>query len=94
MKTPPGDRFDNPTGIQITITNNTSKQQADAAFSLRSGKEQEAVEILRDEGFDQATAQRLAERYGIERIIRKRTAEHVFAWLEGAGKVGPWNMTM
>jgi len=25
---------------------------------------------------------------------RKRTAEHVFAWLEGAGKVGPWNMTM
>ena len=79
MKTPPAEtstenRFENPTGIQIKQSNKTLKQQSTEAAAVSSLKEREvdaAAEILRREGFDQATAERLANRYAIERITEQ-----------------------
>jgi hypothetical protein len=62
MKTPPGDRFESPTGIQIKETNNTSKQLADAA---------DIFEKLKAEGFDDSATQAIASRYPAERIERQ-----------------------
>jgi hypothetical protein len=66
QKTLPADRSENPTGIEITNTNKTLKQQA-AAVSFRK---------LRTEGFDTAVAQAMAERFPAERIERQ------IAWME------------
>jgi hypothetical protein len=77
---PTGDRFGNPTGLQIK-QNKTSKQQQDAA-SLekgRAGSNATAVQLLATEGFNALTAQKLTTNYPIEQIIRQ------IDWIDARG---------
>ncbi len=66
MKTLPGDRYENPTDIEIKQTNKTSKQQQPIAATF---------ERLKAEGFDTKAAQAIASTYPAERIERQ------IAWL-------------
>ena len=66
-KTPPGERSEIPTDIQITTANNTSKQQHDSAV---------AFSRLREEGFDARAAKVLASKFALERVERQ------IAWLD------------
>lgn len=68
-KTPPADRSENPTDIQITTLNNTSKQQASAPDAIISNEE--GCRALRAAGFDTRTAIELAARFPIGRIARQ-----------------------
>lgn len=60
-KTRPGKQSENQTGIQITIRNNTLKQQDAAAASA----------MLSAEGFDEKAARALADRFDVSRIDRQ-----------------------
>lgn len=60
-KTRPEKQSENQTGIQITVTNNTLKQQDAAA----------AFEMLKAEGFDEKAARSLATRFDVARIDRQ-----------------------
>jgi hypothetical protein len=60
-KTPPGDRSEIPTGIEIKQSNKTSKQQPAAALFQR----------LKAEGFDARAAQAIASGFPAERIERQ-----------------------
>jgi hypothetical protein len=60
-KTRPDEQSENQTGIQITIINNTLKQQETAA----------AFEMLKAEGFDEKAARSLATRFDVARIDRQ-----------------------
>lgn len=62
QKTPPADRSENPTGIEIKQRNKTLKQQPAAAVTF---------ERLRAEGFDAQAAQAIANRWSAERIERQ-----------------------
>ena len=80
MKNVPADRFEIRTGIQIKQTNKTLKQQR-PAVSLEEkgdgiGATSAAIELLRDEGFDATTAEKLASKYAIEQII------HQIEWID------------
>lgn len=66
-KTPPVDRSENPTDIEITERNNNSKG-AEAAVSF---------EQLRKEGFDESAARAIASRYPFERVLRQ------IDWIDG-----------
>jgi hypothetical protein len=72
MKNVPADRFEIRTSIQIKETNNNSKQQDAASFEKSADATiAAAVEALRAEGFDASTANRLAGKHPIERILRQ-----------------------
>ena len=75
MKNVPDDRFEIRTGLEIKQINKTLKQQQPAAsFKERedeAGARAAALELLGGEGFDYQTAQKLAENYPIERIVRQ-----------------------
>jgi hypothetical protein len=60
-KNPAADRFEIPSGIQITDTNKTLKQQSTAVI----------FEKLKAEGFDAHAAEAIARRYPAERIERQ-----------------------
>jgi hypothetical protein len=62
-KTPPDERSENPTDIQITETNKTLKQQ-DATAAV-------AFERLRKVGFDAEAAQTIASKFDSDRIQRQ-----------------------
>jgi hypothetical protein len=62
QKNPAADRFEIPSGIQITSTNKTLKQQ-DAVV--------ETFEKLKAEGFDDRAAEAIAQRYPAKRIERQ-----------------------
>lgn len=66
-KTRPEKQSENQTGIQITMKNNSLKQQAEAAAGF---------ELLRIEGFDEKSATALSAQFGVERICRQ------IDWLE------------
>jgi hypothetical protein len=65
MKTRPADRYENPTGIEITETNKTLKQQPVPPAAAETFKR------LREAGFDAQAAQALASRYPSERVERQ-----------------------
>jgi hypothetical protein len=62
QKNPAADRFEIPSGIQITVTNKTLKQQPAIAATY---------EQLKAEGFDAHAAEAIAQRYPAERIERQ-----------------------
>ena len=66
-----GDRFENQTGLQIK-QNKTLKQQSVVPFEERKDASQvAAIELLEREGFDPATAHKLAETFPVEQILRQ-----------------------
>jgi hypothetical protein len=63
-KTPPARRSENPTDIEITNINNTTKQQPDDAVAA-------SFEELVHAGFDPRAAEAIARRYPVDRILNQ-----------------------
>jgi hypothetical protein len=72
MKNAPADRFENRTGLQIKQTKKTLKQQMPVSFKEEGeAAGTVAVELLEGEGFDRLTAEKLAAKHDIDRIVRQ-----------------------
>jgi len=68
QKNPAADRYEIPSGIQITRINNTPKQTLRQA---QGGHDVETLKKLKAEGFDERAAGAIAKRYPAERIERQ-----------------------